>query len=113
MKKIMNNLKSLLSQKKTSLVATAAVALSMVAHPTMCATGISALDGITTLVVSVMKWAGWILLATGVAMIVKAIINSTSGQSQPGEIGKALGLAAGGAVLIAIEAVMTTMGVTA
>lgn len=98
----------------SALLKGAAAVTSLIASvcPTLCkpSTGITALDNLTDLIISIMKWAGYILLAAGAALTVKAIIDSQSGQSQPGQIGKALALAAGGAVLLVIETVMGLLG---
>lgn len=97
---------------KVGAVVTAATYLGNQAMITYCkpTTGITAMDKLTDLIIKVMAWAGFIMLAVGLAMTVKAIINSTSGQSQPGELGKALGLAGGGAVLLVIDVALGLIG---
>lgn len=97
------------TQAKVTLGVAAAVASVC---PTLCypQTGIPALDALTNLIVNVLKWAGYILLAVGAGMVIKAIIDAQSGQSQPGQVAKALAMVGGGAALLVIDTVLGLLG---
>lgn len=111
MKKTISKVVSHLNNTQARLTLAVTGAIASVC-PTLCApsTGIPALDNLTNLIINVLKWAGYILLAVGVGMVIKAIIDSQSGQAQPGQVGKALAIAGGGAALLVIDTVMGLLG---
>ena len=66
--------------------------------PTFCVEG--KLNAAANLVYTIAKWGGGIIAFAGLALIGKAFMDSTSGQSQPGQLGKGLGLLVLGVILL-------------
>lgn len=59
---------------------------------------------------SITVFAGIVLIAAGVASLIRTIVAMASGeQAQPGALGKGIGLIVGGAVLCALKAIVTAI----
>ncbi len=67
------------------------------------------LNAASTLVYTIAKWGGGIIAFAGLAMIGKAFMDSTSGQSQPGALGKGLGVLVLGVILLVGQAAVSTI----
>ena len=77
--------------------------------PTFC-TGITQLDNAKEFVFTLAKWAGGIIAFIGLCALGKAFMDSTSGQSQPGAIGKGLGLLVLGGIMLGGSVVIGILG---
>lgn len=60
----------------------------------------------TSYIYPIMKWGGAFFILLGIAQAAKGIMDSTSGQEQPGTMGKALGKFAIGVILVAGQAIV-------
>ena len=58
----------------------------------------------------IMKWGGAFFVLLGIAQAAKGIMDSTSGQEQPGTMGKALGKFAIGVILVAGQTIIASVG---
>lgn len=59
---------------------------------------------------SITVFAGIVLIAAGAASLIRTIVSMASGeQAQPGALGKGIGLIVGGAVLCALQAIVTAI----
>ena len=58
----------------------------------------------------IMKWGGAFFILLGIAQAAKGIMDSTSGQEQPGTMGKALGKFAIGVILVAGQTIIASIG---
>lgn len=108
-------MKNVLSKtgKKAKAAATAlasAVILSAGSVSVTFCTGIQTLDNAKTLIFKLGQWAGGILAFIGIALVGKSVLDSTSGNSQPGQLQKALGLLVLGAILLAGATILATLG---
>ena len=83
-------------------VVTAVSALAAAVAPTFCME--AKLTKASDLVYTIAKWGGGIIAFAGLAMIGKAFMDSTSGQSQPGALGKGLGVLVLGVILLVGQA---------
>ena len=97
-----SKLSGVLTSTKTK-VATIVAALAATIAPTFCDMQ-SKLDKASELVYTIAKWGGGIIAFAGLALIGKAFMDSTSGQSQPGQLGKGLGLLVLGVILLVGQA---------
>ncbi len=70
------------------------------------------MNNTTTLVFKILTWGGIIISVVGVVMLGKAIMDSSAGQSQPGALGKALGVLVLGILMLAAKSILTAIGVT-
>lgn len=86
-------------KKITNITLFSALATNVVGM-TFCAVP-PQLQQISNLVFDIAKWAGGIITFVGVVMVAKAFMDSSSGHEQPGALGKALGVAVLGAMLLA------------
>lgn len=75
--------------------------------PTFCVEG--KLNAAANLVYTIAKWGGGIIAFAGLALIGKAFMDSTSGQSQPGQLGKGLGLLVLGVILVVGQAAISSI----
>lgn len=82
-------------------------ALASMLSPTFCIDG--KLNAASTLVYTIAKWGGGIIAFAGLAMIGKAFMDSTSGQSQPGALGKGLGVLVLGVILLVGQAAVASI----
>ncbi len=98
---MMNKLTGVLTSTKAKVAASAA-ALTAAIAPTLCMEG--KLQKASDLVYTIAKWGGGIIAFAGLAMIGKAFMDSTSGQSQPGALGKGLGVLVLGVILLVGQA---------
>lgn len=82
--------------------------------PTFCGdTDINAVgSNVITATFNILRLGGIILTAVGVVQLVRAIMEASQGQSQPGAVGKALGMIIGGVVMIVIPSVLEALGVS-
>ena len=103
MKNLFSTVSEKLAETKTKVALASATAVASVA-PTLCLP--PELEKITDLVFEIAKWAGGIITFVGVVMVAKAFMDSTSGQSQPGSLGKAIGIAVLGASMLAGRALL-------
>lgn len=79
---------------------------------TFCDVDVAAtLNKTTDLVFKLITWGGIIVTVVGVVMVGKAIMDATSGQSQPGSLGKALGVLILGVLMLAGKSILTMLGV--
>ena len=86
-------------EKKKSIKQLLGAAILIAATvPTFCVEG--KLAAAANLVYTIAKWGGGIIAFAGLALIGKAFMDSTSGQSQPGQLGKGLGLLVLGVILV-------------
>lgn len=90
--------------KRFKLIGSAALILSTI-MPTFCVEG--KLSAAANLVYTIAKWGGGIIAFAGLALIGKAFMDSTSGQSQPGQLGKGLGLLVLGVILLVGQAAIS------
>ncbi|MBQ7425354.1 MAG: hypothetical protein IJV21_03730 [Lachnospiraceae bacterium] len=80
---------------------------------TYCDVDVTAtLNKTTDLVFKLVTWGGIIVTVVGVIMVGKAIMDAAGGQSQPGSLGKALGVLVLGVLMLAGKSVLTALGVT-
>ena len=93
-------------KKKVRSLLAAAVAVSAL-FPTFCVEG--KLNAAANLVYTIAKWGGGIIAFAGLALIGKAFMDSTSGQSQPGQLGKGLGLLVLGVILVVGQAAISAI----
>ena len=97
--------------KAAKPILTAAVAAGIVS-PTFCETNINDVGkNVITAVFSILQLGGIILAAVGIVQLVRAIMEASQGQSQPGAVGKALGMILGGVVMAAAKAVLKALGI--
>lgn len=75
--------------------------------PTFCIDG--KLNAASALVYTIAKWGGGIIAFAGLAMIGKAFMDATSGQSQPGQLGKGLGVLVLGVILLVGQAAVSSI----
>ncbi len=104
----MKKVKSFISSTKTK-AAVSLSALALTVMPTFC-TGITQLDNAKEFVFTLAKWAGGIIAFIGLCALGKAFMDSTSGQSQPGAIGKGLGLLVLGGIMLGGSVVIGILG---
>ncbi len=57
----------------------------------------------------IMKWGGAFFILLGIGQAAKGIMDSTSGQEQPGTMGKALGKFAIGVILVAGQTIIASI----
>lgn len=90
----------IMNKKKKSFIkgSVAALLSAILVTPTFCIDG--KLNAASSLVYTIAKWGGGIIAFAGLALIGKAFMDSTSGQSQPGQLGKGLGLLVLGVILV-------------
>lgn len=100
------------SKKVKSMIAaiTASVAMVTATMSVTFCTGIQTLDNAKSLIFKLGQWAGGILAFIGIALVGKSVLDSTSGNSQPGQLQKALGLLVLGAILLAGATILQTLG---
>ena len=104
----MMKVRSFISSTKTK-IATSVAAIVLAVSPTFC-TGITQLDNAKEFVFTLAKWAGGIIAFVGLCALGKAFMDSTSGQSQPGAIGKGLGLLVLGGIMLGGSVVISILG---
>lgn len=97
----MGKLINVLKSTKAKVAATTTAILGSIA-PTFCMD--QKLNKASELVYTIAKWGGGIIAFAGLAMIGKAFMDSTSGQSQPGALGKGLGVLVLGVILLVGQA---------
>lgn len=86
--------------------------LGMLIKSTYCEVEITGiLNKVIDFIFSIALWAGIIVTLAGVLTLIKAFMDSNSGQGTPGAINKALGLTVLGVVLLAAKSVLTLLGV--
>ena len=93
-------------KKSLKVLLSVFVAFSAVV-PTFCVEG--KLNAASNLVYTIAKWGGGIIAFAGLALIGKAFMDSTSGQSQPGQLGKGLGLLVLGVILLVGQAAISAI----
>ncbi|MCR5789483.1 MAG: hypothetical protein K6G83_06285 [Lachnospiraceae bacterium] len=74
--------------------------------PTFCVDVDSTGQNVIKAVFNILLLGGTILTAVGIVQLVRAIMEASQGQSQPGAVGKALGMILGGVVMMASKAVV-------
>ena len=74
--------------------------------PTFCVDVDSTGQNVIKAVFNILLLGGTILTAVGIVQLVRAIMEASQGQSQPGAVGKALGMILGGVVMMAAKAVV-------
>ncbi len=104
----MKTVKNFISSSRTKL-AVSVVAIALSITPTFC-TGITQLDNAKDFVFKLAQWGGGIIAFAGLCMIGKAFMDSTSGQSQPGALGKGLGVLALGGIMLGGTVVISILG---
>lgn len=98
----MNKLMAKVNAKKTAMVGAAASALATMGFGFCVNDANTQAKTVMKAVFNVLMLAGIVLLAIGIVSLVRTIISIAGGeQSQPGAIGKALGMTLGGVVLAA------------
>lgn len=109
--KIERSTKEMLGKAMNSVVATLAAA--GLVSPTYCdSTDVTTVgNNVIKAVFNVLLLGGIVLAAVGVVQLVRAIMEASQGQSQPGAVGKALGMILGGIVMAAAKTVLNALGV--
>ena len=95
-------------KKITSKVMALAAAMYALLGATFC--DIPGLSEAKDLVFEITTWGGGIILVAGLAMIGKSIMDATSGQAQPGQLGKAIGVTVLGLILLAAKTIVSQFG---
>ncbi len=101
--------KTLIRQKGLALAATGALVCSL--YSTFCTDVKGTLNTMAnSYIYPIMKWGGAFFILLGIAQAAKGIMDSTSGQEQPGTMGKALGKFAIGVILVAGQTIIANIG---
>lgn len=108
LKKLFDNTKALPSKIKAGVAAGIA---TLGIAPTFCGSIDDAANNVLNAVFTLLKFGGIILIAVGIVQLVKAIMEASQGQSQPGAVGKALGMIVGGLFMAVIESVLSVFGI--
>lgn len=97
--------------KRMSILIMVISVMTMLLSQAFCLEG--QLNQILTLIWTLTKFAGIVMIAIGVVQLIRAVIALTGGdQLQPGQLGKAIGLIAAGLAAAILETVLTGIGVT-
>ena len=104
----LNKLAGRVNAKLAAVLALAGISCGV----TYCDVDVSAtLNKTTDLVFKLITWGGIIITVVGVVMLGKAIMDAVGGQSQPGALGRALGVLILGVLMLAAKSILTALGV--